>query len=83
MGKQDIAKKIGRERGLGFEERGPRPKAKRKSLKLASQVMKKAVMPTECKEDIERGTVKQMSRTGIISISLVIPFGNNLEMKKV
>lgn len=83
MGKQETAKKIGRDKGLGFEERGPRPNAKRKSLKLASQGMKKAVMPTKCMEDIKKGTMKKMRKTGMIRISLLIPFGTNLAMKKV
>lgn len=51
MGKQETAKKIGRDRGLGFEERGPRPNANRTSLKFASQAMKKAVMPSICMEE--------------------------------
>ncbi|KAF2588229.1 hypothetical protein F2Q70_00040724, partial [Brassica cretica] len=46
---QETAKKIGRDnKGLLSEARGPLHKAKRKSLKLASQEMKKAVMPTAC-----------------------------------
>lgn len=42
MGRQEKRRKWGKERG-GLEERGPLPKAKRRSLKLASQAMKKAV----------------------------------------
>ena len=60
MGKQETAKKIGRDnKGLVSEARGPRPKAKRKSLKLASQEMKKAVMPIECMVDSDKGTTKK------------------------
>ncbi|KAF3496777.1 hypothetical protein DY000_02055899 [Brassica cretica] len=59
MGKQETAKKIGRDNGLVSEARGPRPKAKRKSLKLASQEMKKAVMPTACMLDNDKGTMKK------------------------
>lgn len=83
MGKQEKAKKTERERGLELEERGPRPNAKRKSLKLASQVMKKAVVPINCTEEIKKGTMKKMRKTGMIRISLVIPFGTNLATKKV
>ena len=60
MGKQETAKKIGRDnKGLLSEARGPRPKAKRKTLKLASQEMKKAVMPTACMLDNDKGTTKK------------------------
>jgi hypothetical protein len=83
MGKQETAKKIGRDRGLWFEERGPRPNANNKSLKFASQAMKKAVMPSKCKEYIKKGTMKKMRKTGKNSMSLLIPFGTNLAMKKV
>lgn len=44
MGKQAMARKRGNEMG-GREERGGLPKAKRMSLKFASQDMKKEVKP--------------------------------------
>lgn len=49
MGKQEMAMNRGREIE-GSEDKGPFPKAKSKSLKLASQAMKKAVVPTRCME---------------------------------
>lgn len=62
-------------------ERGPLPKAKRRSLKLASQAIKKAVVPPRLPECSLRGREKKRETIGMTEKSLGIPFGTNLAEK--
>ena len=60
---------------VGSDESGPKPKEKRMSLKLASHVMKKAVMPVGRTVVRERGRMVKRKKTGIRERSLSLPFG--------
>lgn len=67
-------------RGCGGE-RGPRPKEKRRSLKLASQTSKKAVRPQRWKAERWRGRVVKRKMMGRRERSLKRPLGMEAEMK--
>lgn len=71
MGKQ--AKGMKRESGRGgFEYNGPLLKAKSTSLKVASQAMKKEVVPPMCMEVSWSGSSKKMHAIGRIERRLEI-----------
>ncbi|KAJ6747842.1 hypothetical protein OIU74_030161 [Salix koriyanagi] len=77
MGRQAKAIKSGRERG-GRGDRGPWSRAKRRSLKLASQERKKEERALRVKMEISRGRRRNMQMTGMIAKSLVVPLSTNL-----
>lgn len=79
MGKQESARKW-RNEIKGLEQRGPLPKAKSKSLKLASQAIKKAVKPPRWKEVSLRGRAKKRRTIGIMAKNLVKPLEVRLAM---
>lgn len=81
IGKQAIEAKRGKESG-GSEIKGPESKEKRRSLKEASQVMKKAMIPARRWEERGRGRREKRERIGRRERSLVKPLGNFEEMKK-
>ena len=71
-GKQ--ARGMKRRKGRGrLEERGPLPKAKRRSLKVASQEMKKDIGPLRTMALSFRGRTKKRSITGRSMTNLVKP----------
>ena len=65
----------------GLDElRGPSPKAKRRSLKLASHAMKKAVVDPRWMVVSLRGRDRKRNMIGRREKSLVVPLGMNLAM---
>ncbi|KAF4352724.1 hypothetical protein G4B88_009798 [Cannabis sativa] len=72
MGRQAMTTKSPRE--FEFEAKGPFSKAKSKSLKFASQEMKKAVTPPKFMELSLRGSNRNKSTIGRKQMSLFIPF---------
>ena len=63
------------------EDKGPLPKAKRRSMKLANQKIKKADMPARCREWRVRWRKNKRAMTGMIARSLVLPLGMMLDIK--
>jgi hypothetical protein len=59
----------------GSHESGPKSKAKRRSLKLASQVIKRAVIPVGKTVVRERGRVVKRQKIGMRERSLSLPLG--------
>ena len=76
MGKQPMATNCGRERE--GSESGPLSKASDRILKLASQAMKKQLMPPRCMEWSWRGRTKKRHTTGMNAKSLIRPLGKIL-----
>lgn len=68
-----MAMKRGKERD--GDDKGPLPKAKSKSLKLASQEMEKAVVPAKCMEEMLSGMARNRHITGNKQRSRTIPLG--------
>ncbi|KAB1226991.1 hypothetical protein CJ030_MR1G014987 [Morella rubra] len=66
--------KRGRDFG-GSDESGPKSKEKRRSLKLASHVTKKAVMPVGSTVVRERGRMVKRQKIGIRERNLSLPLG--------
>lgn len=65
MGRQERRMKCFKEMGgCWLEVRGPLPKAKSKSLKLASHEMEKPVVPVKCTEVMLRGRRKKRRSMG-------------------
>jgi len=77
-GKAAVRMNLGRERE---GDRGPRLKEKRRSLKLASHVMKKAVIPVGRVEERESGRREWRVKTGRRKSSLSLPLGILEEVK--
>ena len=59
----------------GPAESGPESKEKRASLKVASQVMKKAVMPERVAEERRRGRAMKRKKIGRRERNLNLPLG--------
>ena len=59
----------------GSAARGPKSKAKRASLKVASQDMNKPVMPVRREDERRRGRVTKMEKMGRRERSLSLPLG--------
>lgn len=78
MGKAAVRMNLERERD---EDRGPRLNENIRSLKLASHVMKKAVMPAGRVEERESGRRVWRVKMGRREKSLSLPFGILEEMK--
>lgn len=74
MGRQAVAMKTRRDFGEPVE-RGPKSKEKRASLKVASQVMKKAVMPERMAVERKRGRATKREKIGRRERSLNLPLG--------
>lgn len=72
MGRQATVMKKGRDFG-GFDERGPRSKEKRKSLKFASQVTPVATAAVGKTQVRWRGRMVKRERTGRRERSLYLP----------
>lgn len=78
MGRQAMERNRGRKSG-GSEESGPLPKARRRSLKLASQARKNEERPQRVREVSLRGRARKRQTTGRKHTSLVGPEGANLQ----
>lgn len=81
IGKQAMERKRKKDFGGSEIESGPKSKQKRRSLKLQSQVMKKAVMPVGRTVERYRGNMEKRKKIGRRETSLSIPFGSFEAMK--
>lgn len=65
----------------GSETRGPKLNENRRSLKVVSQVMKKATVPERKTEERERGRRAKREKVGKREMSLNFPLGSFEDMK--
>ncbi|PHT30995.1 hypothetical protein CQW23_27332 [Capsicum baccatum] len=76
-GKQANGMNVESGRG-GVDDKGPLPKANKRSLKLASHAMKKEVLAPRLIEERQNGSIKNRQTIGIIATNLDLPLGMNL-----
>lgn len=75
IGRQVVKMKRRREFSGGPDESGPRPKENRRSLKLPTQVMNKAITPAGRAVERERGRMVKRQKMGRREKNLSLPLG--------